>query len=97
MMKTVSSVVPVRDKGEADVLQALAPESLGASFPLHVRGLGSLECDPEAGPPWVFLCSTLTGNDCARSLGLVISIIILSPLDILWPSLCLKEAGFPVS
>lgn len=58
MMKTVSSLVPGRDKGEADVLQALSPESLGASFPLHVRGLGSLECDPEAGPLGVSLLHT---------------------------------------
>lgn len=51
MMKTVSSLLPDRDKGEAFVLQALSPESPGASFLLRVRGLGSLEWDPEAGPP----------------------------------------------
>lgn len=39
---TVSSAVPGRDEGEADVVPALSPESLHASFPLHARGLGRL-------------------------------------------------------
>lgn len=58
MMRTVSSLLPGRDEGEADVLQALSPESLGALFSRHVKGLGRLECDPKAAPPGVTLLHT---------------------------------------
>lgn len=37
---TVSSSVPGRDKGEADVVLASPPESLDALFPVQVRVLG---------------------------------------------------------
>lgn len=60
MMRTVSSLLPGRDEGEADVLQALSPESLDALFSRHVKGLGRLECDPKAvpSPPGVTLLHT---------------------------------------
>lgn len=48
---TVSSSVPGRDKGEADVVRASPPESLNVLFPVQVRVLGRLERDPEAGTP----------------------------------------------
>lgn len=63
------------------------------------EGLGSLECVPEAGPPGCYFAPHWQRvTECHVSdLGLAVSIIILSFLDILWPSLCLKEAGFLVS
>lgn len=55
---SVSSSVPGRDKGEADVGQALSPESLCALFPVHVRALGRFERDPAAGTPGCYFAHT---------------------------------------
>lgn len=99
MTKTVSSSVPGRDKGEADVLHALSAESLGISFPGHMRKLGSLECGSEAGTPGCYFAPHWHRVTVCQvsDLGLAVSIIILSRLDVLGPSLCLKEASSLVS